>query len=412
MVATDLDRDRFRFIDPQFYVDPEADFAWLHTNEPVFRYDPRPEYPRPMWVITKWEDARYVYRSTDLFCSAKGTTLEFGVGAASTNPDHVTTDERLAVAGRKPTLLDDPEHARHRRLVRDLFKPRRMRELEPTVRRVVDDCLDGLPDGPVDFGKLVGRHIPMTIIVGLLGLDGSMAPQFARWSDAVMASLEPGSRGDVKAVNEMFDFLDAEISDRQSNPGQDDLIADLVATESDGDQFERDEILMWCWALLVAGQETTATLLTTGLRALLDNPGELAKLRAEPQPLDTAVSEMLRWATPNRCMTRTATAATMLRGCEIDAGDLVLISNLAANRDPEVYPDPFRFDVTRPNTNESLSFGFGAHYCLGAVLARLETRIAFERLLARFSSIELISHEPAFGVTSSPPGVLTVTLDP
>ncbi len=402
--------ERFRFIDPMFYVDAEDAFAWLHEHAPVFRYDPRPHYPREMWVITKWEDARHVYRNADLFSSSQGTTLELGVGAASINPSPVAPDDRLAIAGRKPTLLDDPEHTRHRRLVRDLFRPSRLRALEPKIRSVVGECFDGVDNEVIDFGQAVGRPVPMRLIVDLLGLDPSMADDFARWSDAMMSSYEPGNESGLDAVNEMFDFLEEQIRDRESNPGQDDLIADLVAAEHDGDRFTHYEILMWCWALLVAGQETTATLLISGLRALLETEGELDKLRADPETLDTAVSEMLRWVTPNRSQTRTATQETVVRGQEIAAGDLILVSNLAANRDPEIYPDPYRFDVTRPNDHESLSFGFGPHYCLGALLARLETRIVFEQLVERFSSIELVSHEPAFGVTSSPPGVLKVRL--
>ena len=406
----DGERKRFEFIDPMFYVDAEEDLAWLHEHAPVYRYDPRPQYPREMWVITKWEDARHVYRNAEIFCSGQGTTLEFGAGAASTNPSHVAPDERLALAGRKPTLLDGEEHARHRRLVKDQFRPRRLRALEPTVRRVVKECIDRVDGDVIDFGNAIGRPVPMTLIVELLGLDTARIADYTRWSSAVMASLEPGSEADLDAVNEMFDFFEAELDERVANPDRDDLIADLVRAEDQGDRFSRDEILMWCWALLVAGQETTATLLTSGLRAVLETEGQQDALRRDPQLLDTAVAEMLRWVTPNRCMTRTATQDTTLRGQEIAKGDLVLVLNYAANRDPEIYPDPHRFDVARPADHDSLSFGFGAHYCIGAQLARLEARVVFEELLSRFSSIELVSHEPAYGVTSNPPGKLMVRL--
>lgn len=391
-------------IDAAFHLAPFEAYRWLHANAPVYWYDPRPRYPTPMWILSKWEDIRYVETKPDLFANKYGVVFQF-----ATHDVELPDDPRFAVAARMPNMYDPPEHTRHRRLVRDQFRPSRMSRLEEPLRKIVNECLDAIEPGEVaDFSQAVAYKIPLYMVCDLLGVGRTRAADFMRWSHAIFASFEPGADALFGDVIEMFDFFEGELDDRKRNP-KDDLITDLVQAEHDGEGFTRDEMLMWCWVLLVSGQDTTACLLAGGLRALLDFPGERAKLIADPGLIPGAVHEMLRWATPTHAQMRTAEADTEIRGTPIAKGDKIYLCYTAANRDPEVFADPYRFDVTRPQEREHLSFGFGQHYCLGAPLARLEGRIAFEELLRRFPNFEAAGdHVPAPSAISNFPGVLPV----
>jgi cytochrome P450 len=188
-----------------------------------------------------------------------------------------------------------------------------MTRLEEPLRAIVNECLDAIEPGQVtDFSQAVAYRIPLYMICDLLGVGRARAEDFMRWSHAIFASFEPGAAAMFDDVIEMFDFFEAELEDRKRNP-RDDLITDLVQAEHDGDRFTTDEMLMWCWVLLVSGQDTTACLLAGGVRALLAHPEERAKLIEDPGLIGGAVHEMLRWVTPTHAQMRTAEADTEIR---------------------------------------------------------------------------------------------------
>ena len=393
------EQPRVDVLDPEFYRDPNAAIAWLHKQAPVYWFDARPQYPRPMWIISRWEDCRAILSDPATFCSSRGKTLDFvTVSGSGTDSATMQRDERIEIASRMPGLIDPPDHTRHRLLVRDHFRPRRMHDLEAPVRQIVNDSLD-LVDGQVaDFVTAVGDRIPLYLTIDLMGLDRAMADDFVRWSNAIFASFEPDKETDTQTLLDMLDFFEEEVEDRRSNP-RDDLITDLVQAEHEGDRFTMDEILMWCWVLLTSGQETTANLLSGGTLVLFQNPASRNRLADDPSLMSRAVAEMLRWVTPTRYGMRTATRSVDLGGQTIQEDDLVFLSYTSANRDPSAFADPFVFDVAREDTREHLSFAFGPHYCLGAPLARLEGQILFEEMLRRFPQYEVVD-EPVWKVST------------
>jgi cytochrome P450 len=287
--------------------------------------------------------------------------------------------------------MDPPEHNRHRKLVIQAFTPRAIAALEPRIRAIARESLDAVPLGEsVDFVDAVSIPLPMYLIAEMMGVPREDWPEFRRWSDAVIRAA-----GDVRdaetdaALAEMFAYFAKHLADRRRAP-REDLVSTLVQAEIEGDRLADPEILMFCVALLVGGNETTRNLISGGAFALMQHPEQKRALLANPGLLPNAVEEMLRWWTPVLSVTRHAARETSLRGKTIGKGECVLLLYPAANRDEEVWgEDAERFDVTRDHARRRhLSFGFGEHLCLGAQLARLEARIMFEELLARIPEFE------------------------
>jgi cytochrome P450 len=258
------------------------------------------------------------------------------------------------------------------------------------MREIVDECIESTPVGEiVDFVEHLAVPLPMRIIAEMLGVaDGDLA-DFRRWSDALIVQAGPETERTSSAVSvaELFAYF----SDRvQSHSGDGaDLLAALIQAEVEGERLTQDEILMFCMTLLVAGNETTRTLVAQGTRLLLEQPAQLDHLRRGDVALPDAIEEMLRISTPIRYFFRYATEDIELHGEKIREGDPVMLLYPAANRDETVWGESANeFDVTR-RLEPNVSFGFGQHFCLGANLARLEARVLFEELLRRRSRWEL-----------------------
>lgn len=398
--ATSKQQPRIDFWDPHFFDDPDPAMRWLLEEAPVYLCDP-PNYPAPFWVVSKWEDVRVVEHDWERFTPRFGVHL--GEGLYSTDDpetqqkkrEAMPKDPRFAVALRPVVYYDPPEHTRLRALARDVFRPSRIRALEPATRRIVTGILDDLPKGEVVDIVEALAWVPLRVVCEVLGVGEARAADFKRWADAIFAAYEPGKGPDWNAMVEMFDYLETELEDRRRRP-REDALSDFVTAEYEGTKLSTDECLMWSWLLLAGGQDTTTNLLNTGLRTLLEHPGELAKLVADPSLVGNAVNELLRWVVPDRNMGRTAVVDTEIRGVPIAKGDFVLCNYVAANRDPDVFDDPFTFDVSRDFGNDHLSFGFGAHYCIGATLSRLEGKVFFEELLGRFPGVALGGTPVAF----------------
>ena len=243
----------------------------------------------------------------------------------------------------------------------------------------------------------VAAWLPLIVIGDMLAVEPEYHERLLRWSDdavcgAGAVSPERIDRAAV-AMAEYTEYQRRIIADRRARPPQDDLVSILVHAEIDGERLDDDTILWELLLILVGGDETTRHVISGGMYELLRNPGQRAMLARDPSKIPTAVEEMLRWVSPIKNMTRTATHDAELRGQRIAAGDKLLLLYPSANRDAEVFPDPERFDVER-TPNEHVAFGFGAHFCLGSSLARLELRVMFEEVLRRMPELRLATDAP------------------
>ncbi len=287
-------------------------------------------------------------------------------------------------------FLDDPDHQRLRNLVSRSFTPRRAEEWRPLVRQVAEELLDEVDQrGEPEFDLIaaLAAPLPAIAIARILGVDASQQEDFKRWSEASsLAFFNPlASEEEQQAGLEGYEALLAcfrrEIAMRRESPA-DDLLGHLVRAEEDGDRLSESELLTMCNLLLIAGNVTTSDLIGNGTRALLQHPDELAKLRADPGRIGNAVEEMLRFDPPVTVTGRISWNEDEIDGVGVGARESVTILLSSANRDGAVHPDPDRFDIDRRDIRV-LSFGGGAHLCLGAHLARVEAQEAIGALIAR-----------------------------
>lgn len=295
--------------------------------------------------------------------------------------------------------LDPPEHTKVRGLVAHGFTLRAVNSLEPRIAKMVDELLDEVAGKPrFDLIQDIAFPLPITVIAELLGVPPEDRDQFREWSEVVALDVDPlldsqQIRDVQRTVEELFDYLEKIAEDRRRRP-RNDLVTALVNAEEDGERLSREDLLINIVLVLVAGNETTRNLIGNGTLALLRNPDQLERLRDDSSLLDSAIDEMLRYDSPVQLDSRIARESVEIGGKRIEPGQRVLCALGAANHDPEVFPDPERFDVGRSPRNH-LSFGRGIHYCLGAPLAKLEARIAFAGLFSRFESFRLVE-EPQY----------------
>ncbi|SES46695.1 hypothetical protein SAMN04487983_10617 [Streptomyces sp. yr375] len=287
--------------------------------------------------------------------------------------------------------LDPPDHTRMRRLAIPLFSPRHMGTYLPHVEEVCAELLDRLdPVAGFDLVKDFSKHLPIALIRGLLGIPDEYREKFDHCCHGAAQVLEgfvsPELLGELQlTVDGLYEVFADLMELRAMEPG-DDVISRLVAAERDG-VLTRSEAIGICGILAVAGTETTTNLVANGTMALLNHPEQWELLRADPELAAGVVEETLRWDSPAQLATRVAHEDVELAGHTLPAGSLVAVLLGAANRDPEVFPDPDRFDITRNTKTEHLSFSGGPHYCLGAPLARMEAAAAFRALAARLPDL-------------------------
>ena len=288
-------------------------------------------------------------------------------------------------------FIDRPRHTLLRGLVTRGFTPRVVTELRPRIQTIVDELVeDMLEAGSVDFVRDFADPLPARIIAELLGVPADDRDHFKRWSDGLVVLFDPIKTPDSEAhafecAREMKSYLHELFARRRERPG-DDLVSALVELERNADSLEEIELFAMCMLLLVAGHETTTNLLGNGLYALLENPDQLARLRQDPGLVRSGVEELLRYDSPVQGMPRVATRDLELRERKVSKGDYIVVLVGSANHDPEQFANPDTLDVGR-RENSHLAFGYGAHFCLGAPLARAEAEIAFATLLRRAPQI-------------------------
>jgi cytochrome P450 len=360
--------------DPEFYAgDPHPVFTRLRHEAPL-AWDEE----RGFWAVSRHADVLTVSTDPDTYCSRQGILLQ-DIGA-----------ELPEIPGAL-LYFDPPDHTRYRKLVQPGFSPSRMRAMEVRVRERARRLLDAVDAGQsFDVVATLTVPFPLLIISELLGIPDDDWPRFYEWSEAFIAAADGGREQSdevsAQTAEAVVYILDA-IADRKANP-RDDLISFLATVEVEGEQLNDDELLMFIIQLLVAGNETTRNMLTGGLLALADNPDQWSALRDDRTLVVPAIEEMLRWTSSVISFLRTATTDAELAGQSIRKGDPLLLLYASANRDETVFgatADQFLVDR---EPNHHLAFGFGTHFCLGAMLARIEGRVLLEELLDRFGTIE------------------------
>jgi cholest-4-en-3-one 26-monooxygenase len=357
------------------YVDdaPFDQFAVLRREAPVYKQQiPDPLLVDEAWVVTRYDDVRAVSRDTKTFSSSSGTTLR------AVRPGRITPGSFIG--------LDDPEHGRLRSMVARAFTPRVVRTFEQHYAEVTASVIEqALVKERFDFVTSISAELPLVAICELLGVAPEDRWKVFSWSNAILAGEDPEYAGAAEetaaAVMALGAYAGQLAEERRAAP-RDDLMSALANATGDA-RLTDPELEGFTILLLAAGSETTRNNISHGLLALLDHPEQLEALRDDPDRLlDTAVEEITRWASPVNYMARVATRDTELRGQQIAAGDWVAVMYGSANRDESAFVDPDRFDIER-TPNDHLAFGVGKHFCLGANLARIETKVMFAELLPR-----------------------------
>jgi cytochrome P450 len=376
-----------------------ADPAALPDPYPVLTRlrdaSPFPEFDGVLVVVGRHADCSAVLRHPNA-SSERGRSL-------LTQPVRRRLRERPSFLS-----LDPPDHTRLRRLVSKAFTPRTIATLEPRIRAITGELLSAAATaGQLEVVSQLAYPLPVRIISEMLGVPVEDHPRFAGWSARLAHSLEPGfaippeqaqARADAAdlASEEFAAYFRELIAQRRARP-QSDLLSAMIAAEDAGDQLTEDELIATCVLLLVAGHETTVGLISNAILALLRHPDQFALLRAQPELAASAIEETLRYDTPVQLTGRVARGGMQIGDVTAPDGGLVMLLLAATGRDPAAFPDPDRFDIRRGATNH-LAFAAGAHFCLGAPLARLEATVAIGEIARRVVAPELaadgLSYKP------------------
>lgn len=386
MSVRSIDEAAKVFATPSAYAD-EAKFhaalTHLRANAPVSWVDV-PGY-KPFWAITKHDDIMAIERDNEVFTNSPRPVLMTA-----------ENDEKQAAVGVRTLIhMDDPEHRVMRAIGADWFRPKAMRALKVRVDELAKIHVDKMlaAGGECDFVREVAVNYPLYVIMSLLGVPEADFPLMLKLTQELFGSDDDefqrdADEGDgMTALLEMFQYFSALTASRRKNPTED-LASAIANATVNGEPLNDIETVSYYAIVAAAGHDTTSGTISGGTLALLQNPDQLERLRADPGLMATATEEMIRWVTPVKAFMRTAAIDTVVRDVPIAAGESVLLSYPSANRDEEIFEDPFRFDVSR-DPNKHVSFGYGVHFCLGAALARMEINSFFTELIPRLDSIEL-----------------------
>lgn len=361
----------FDLLDGNWYASqPYDDWAWMREHAPVYW-----DATNRVWSLTRYHDVLAVEKDAVTFSSHY---------APRPHGQHL------------PMMIsmDEPEHARRRKLVSRGFTPRRVRNHEATIRRICTRIIDRVaPKGECDFVWDIAAPLPLLLIADMLGFPPEAYDDLLRWSDDLIraTTIDPAPEVAEAGFTAMLEFREFQlgvIADRRSKPPQDDLVSVLCYADIDGERLDDESIISESLLILIGGDETSRHVMTDGMLALLAHPDQYAILRDHPDEIETGVEELLRWVSPIKNMSRTVTRDMEMHGQTLREGDQVILMYPSANRDTAVFDDPDRFDVRR-SPNPHLAFGFGPHFCMGASLARLELKVMFSELLRRLPDLHL-----------------------
>lgn len=359
---------------------PHEYFAWLRREHPVFWHEPTDRTPdgEGFWVVSRHADVQAVFMDPGTFSSDKGGIRS--KGGTGIRDEHG--------AGIWLNQTDDPEHQRLRALVNRGFSPRAVAELEADIRRRAEEMLDAIGDEPTDFVHSFARELPSQVICMVLGVplyeQGRLLDVLDEGIDGYSESvLTPESMRYIRAY--AADLIES----KRTHPDGGIMSTIVNAKLDDGTQLTETQLIAFFSLLFPAGAETTRSSIAGGVLAFAEMPDQFDRLRDEPSLIPTAVEEIVRWTTPSVYKRRTASRDCQIAGVQIRAGDKVTVWEMLANRDESVFDDPYRFDVGR-QPNPHIGFGKGAHFCLGAALARQEIRLTLELLVERYRAVELV----------------------
>ncbi|MGK5529652.1 cytochrome P450 [Streptomyces sp. URMC 129] len=377
-------------LEPGFTDDPYPAYRRMRETDPVH------EHPFGFWFLSRYEDVAALLRAAGLSVDARN--LAGGVLRDQYDRldrlDGPDQDSR-SVLMKSMLDVDPPDHTRLRSLVTKAFTPRAVAALEPEITRLVDAALDRIAEaGRADLVETLAFPLPFEVISRMLGMPPTDQARIRRLSGMLVRSLEVVADEEVLAeiarADQELTALIRELIARKRQNAADDLLSALIAAEEDGDRLSDDELVAQVVLLFLAGHETTVNLIANGTLALLRHPDQLALLRARPDLAANAVEEFLRYDSPVQQTRRIPLAPHTVRGREIPAHSMVFACLASANRDESFWgPDADRLRIDRPNARQHVSFGAGPHHCLGAALARLEGRVAIERLVRRFPGLAL-----------------------
>jgi cytochrome P450 len=357
-------------IDPQsadFKRDPYPYYERLRAEAPVHlsKYG--------FWSIAAYDDVVHVLKTPQVFSSA-------GMGGPTIS----------SVGARSIITTDPPVHTQFRNLVNRAFTPRMVADMEPRIREIANGLIDAVaPASAMDIVSDLATPLPVTVIAEILGVDASRRDDFKRWSTAIVSQFSGGTVEEqqrIESDRQEFRAYFREQIDRRRKEPSGDLISAIVAAEDAEIALSPEEVAAFVMLLLVAGNETTTNLIGNAMLALTAHPDQLAIVAEDPALVPSMVEEALRYDSPVQFLFRSTTEDASIGGTPIPKGNIVVPIYASANRDDAKYPDAARFDVTR-NPQGHLAFGLGPHFCLGAPLARLEAKVAFEELFARTRNI-------------------------
>jgi cytochrome P450 len=371
-------------------------FKLLRHEAPI-SYSPGNERIVARWHLVKYEDVLHVSRHPEIFSSERGI-VQF---------EAVNPEEAAAAAsgnGKMLITMDPPRHVKLRRLVNKGFTPRAVKAMEPYIREITGRLLERAAENEeCDFVLDLASQLPLAVICGMMGVPDEDWPLMFRLTNKVLGSGDPeyqdvvpeDQRGTAEAARttgnigtfQMFTFFSKMLEERKAGR-RDDLISLLVDSEIDGEALTDEDILWFCFLLILAGNETTRNAISGGLLSFFEYPGEKRRLMNDFSLMPSAVEEILRWTSPVTHMARSVLEDTAIRDARIKKGERVVMWYPSVNRDEDVFPDADRFDITR-SPNEHLAFGIGEHFCLGAGFARLELKVMFEELLRRYPDVQL-----------------------
>ncbi|HYD49159.1 MAG TPA: cytochrome P450 [Terriglobales bacterium] len=363
-----------RLLDGAFYAaDPHPHLTWMRRHAPVY-WDEAAQ----VWGIARYADILAISKDPHTFSNSAGN-----------RPDVPALPYMIS--------MDDPLHRQRRALVNKGFTPRQVAEREPRIRAIAAELIAQAREREqFDFVADIAAWLPLMVIGDLLGVDASHYRDLLRWSDEMVIGSGSTCEATVARANQAFleyaDYQAKVIADRRARP-REDLVSILVHAEIDGERLSDDAILWELLLILIGGDETTRHVLSGGMYQLLLHAEPWQRLVSDPTRAASAVEEMLRWVTPVQNMSRLLRRDATVGGETMRAGDKLVLLYPSANRDEAVFADPFRFDIGR-TPNDHLAFGYGAHFCLGASLARLEIKIFLEEMIAGLPAVELASDTP------------------
>lgn len=368
------------FLNNEFISNPFPVYSELRNNDPVHRFLlPSGQFA---WIISRYDDAVEILQDSRFV-----TNPPYTADGSGTMLPH------QEILSRNMLSVNPEDHRRLRRLVQKAFTPRMIERLRGRIEEISDELLDKVQSNgrrEMDLIEDYAFPLPIIVICEMLGVPVEDQEQFRHWSDTIMEGFNNTqlSQKTDEVMALFVDYLHSLITERRSAL-QEDLISDLISVEEDGDILSEQELYALVFVLIIAGHETTVNLIGNGMLALLQNPDQKQMLQNDPELIKPAIEEMLRYNGPAEVSNiRWATEDVEYGGKQIRQGDMLFIAFSSANRDPEQFPDPDTFDITR-KVNNHIAFGKGVHYCLGAPLARLEGEIAISALLRRMPGIQL-----------------------